>query len=249
MPILWSNIAQNELALKIEQMDGTNHYKPSNLHPNSVASQALDFASAGIIMTTSGIGVLTVIFLWLYIYLINMDTVSQKKMVETVGGILFVLVVFVILIFSSDFFIQTMNRLLPSQGGTAIKGRIWSIKYVMDLTGLDRVWGMGYKNIPMNYSTGYQIYMTAIVEMLYCQGIVGTILFVLLYMQMMLKAHLYKEKRCMMILVLIVPYILGTSFLQMMTIGQYIPFLYIRRNKEIEVNEERDEKDRKRGVA
>ncbi len=205
--------------------------------------------SAGIIMTTSGIGVLTVIFLWLYIYLINMDTVSQKKMVETVGGILFVLVVFVILIFSSDFFIQTMNRLLPSQGGTAIKGRIWSIKYVMDLTGLDRVWGMGYKNIPMNYSTGYQIYMTAIVEMLYCQGIVGTLLFVLLYMQMMLKAHLYKEKRCMMILVLIVPYILGTSFLQMMTIGQYIPFLYIRRNKEIEVNEERDEKDRKRGAA
>lgn len=195
--------------------------------------------SVGMIMTTSGIGVLTVIFLWVYVYLLNMDTVSRRRMIETAGGILCVLVVFIILISTSDFFIQTMNRLLPSQGGTAIKGRIWSIKYVLDLAGLDRVFGMGYKNIPINYNTGYQMYMTAIVELLYCQGIVGTVLFALLYMQMMIKAHIYKEKRCMMILVLVIPYLLGTSFLQMMTIGQYIPFLYVRRNKKIE-------KDRKR---
>lgn len=192
------------------------------------------FISAGIILTTSGLGIVTVVLIWFSFLYVNSEGISRKRMKRIFIGTALLIVVAFFLYNYVEVFRAAVIRITVGSGGetSAIEGRIKNAVLLNRLSTMERVFGMGYKNIPLVGTvddTTY--YVTGIIELLYCQGILGTAIFLACYVFMLIKAFKAKKNRPFYILIAYLPFLFGSSNLSMLTLIQYIPFLYIPLNK------------------
>lgn len=192
----------------------------------------------GIILTTSGIGILTVLMLWGYVLVMNNETLSAKVLTRIIIGFVVLLLILVVFFLVSSAFRMAILRITTEYDGhaSAIEGRLWSRSFLEKLSGKTKWFGAGFRNIPVYGSDKTTYYMTGIIELLYCQGIVGTAIFGGMYLRMFIKAYKSWNKVTAIMLVLFLPYLVGSASLGVLTLCEYIPFLYIKnRDKKYKV--------------
>jgi len=146
--------------------------------------------SAGIIATTSGMGIILTIFVWLWFAVLR----SRKKGKST-SFLIAVMILFILLSILSQvsFFQSATGRITGDNGFSAIQGRLlyWDI-YIPTMQGSSLIWGMGYNALP-------NVYFTGIMEILYCYGVVGVTLFYLSIVIIVIRSQ--NVPRCMAIVI------------------------------------------------
>lgn len=192
------------------------------------------FVSLGILLTTSGLGIACVFALWGISLFINGDGLTAKKISRIFLGMALAIAAFTLaFIFSSSFQKAVIRVFVASNGyNSAIEGRLWSRSFLENLVGTEALFGMGYKNIPVYGRNNTQYYMTGIIEMLYCQGVVGTVLFCSLFIVIVVQAMKHKNRLSLIILALFIPFFFGSSCLTALTLCNYIPYLYYAKSKD-----------------
>lgn len=187
--------------------------------------------SMGMLATTSGLGLLCVILLWGLKIFVDGDALTQKRFIKIVVATFSLIVIFCALFVLSDSFQRSVLRIVIASDGynSAIMGRLWSVVFLENLTGKDLVFGMGFHNRPTYGSDNIPYYMTGIVQLFYCEGLLGGFIFLCLYFSMMFKSYRLKELLPFYILVAYLPFLVGSSNLGMFTLIQYIPFLYVKK--------------------
>lgn len=200
------------------------------LNGDKILNKRAIIISAGIILTTSGMGILSVFLMWAAFLYVNAEGLNRKRITRMVlGTILFVGIVIALFSFSDSFRSAIARVFIGSNGyDSAILGRTRNAVLIQQLSPIELTFGMGYKNIP-TYGGELKIpyYMTGILELVYCQGVVGTSLFLLCYIHMMIKAYGSKQNLPLYVLMAYVPYLVGSSNIAMLTFIQYIPLLYV----------------------
>ena len=185
--------------------------------------------SAGLMLTTSGLGIVSVILIWgMYLY-INVEGIDRKRMNRMVLGTLLFVGIFIILFsFSASFQFAVMRMFIGSNGyHSAIQGRTTNIGLIALLSSKELIYGMDYANVPTYGDMDTQYYLTGIFELIYCQGILGASLFIICYFYMIIKTYKAKQRLPLYILISYLPFLFGSSNLAMLVLVQYLPFLYI----------------------
>lgn len=131
--------------------------------------------SIGIILTTSGIGIVLVVAIWCAFPIIATKGIDNKK----IKRIFFLLVIGALAIFillKMPFFQNSLNRITggasySSTQYNAIWGRtLYWTEYISSMQGSDLVFGYGSANLP-------DVYFTGIMSIIYSYGVVGIIMF------------------------------------------------------------------------
>lgn len=135
------------------------------------------FLTSAIVLSTSGLGIAAALLLWGIKAYLSMKSLNSRKMANALGLGLLALLLIIVLYYTVDFVRQAINRVLISGDQNAISGRLWTSSFVDRLSGENVYWGAGFRNRPVSVYTGQKYYMTGIVELTYCQGWFGTILF------------------------------------------------------------------------
>lgn len=180
-----------------------------------------------LLLTLSGFGIMLTALVWGLYLILGEGRYSRKNIGRNflilIGALMLVLLVF----FVSPSFQSAVARFTGSEGDNAIYGRIGNYYlFVQYLQGFSQIWGMGYKNLPLRGMTDVTHYFTGILELMYCQGIVGTILFVMLYILMMLKAYVDKLMLPFVIMIISLVFIIGSSYFSPLNILIYVPFVF-----------------------
>lgn len=142
--------------------------------------QAL-LVTLGLMMSTSGIGIVLVFAVWGWWYLSKMENQTLlTKVVIFVGAFLAVGILLAVL-YQIPFFQQVFGRFIGTGDGdyNAIEGRTYVWKYVERMNSEDLVWGMGDDNLPLGFLTDF-------VRQLLAYGIVGCCLFYFTLLNLML---------------------------------------------------------------
>ena len=135
------------------------------------------FLTSAIVLSTSGLGIAAALVLWGEKAFLSMNSINRKKLVNTLTFCLFALLAVRILYYTVDIFHESIDRILVNGDQNAISGRLWTSVFIDQLRGNNVYWGVGFRNRPISDYTGLAYYMTGIVELVYCQGWLGTILF------------------------------------------------------------------------
>lgn len=203
------------------------------IREESIINRKAILVTLGMILTTSGIGILTVIMLWGYVLVLNNQKLSVKVLTRIIIGLGVLLSILVVFFLTSSAFRMAVLRITTEYAGhsSAIEGRLWSRTFLEDLSGRAKWFGTGFRNIPVYGSEKTTYYMTGIIELLYCQGIIGTAIFSAMYLWMFIKAYKSLNKVVAVMLVLFLPYLVGSASLGALTLCEYIPFLYLQKKK------------------
>ena len=196
--------------------------------------------SVGIVFTTSGIGIFSVFLLWCIFLLFGSNERIGRRIIRIIIGLTLIIAMFLLLYMLSDAFRGAIFRIFNNVGGnsSAIKGRTNNKYLLSGLSTNELAFGMGYENIPVYGSLMTQYYLTGIFELIYCQGIVGTCLFVGCYSYIIIKSYINKQYLPFFALILYIPILIGTSNLGMLVLIEYIPLLYINNNYMIDKKED-----------
>lgn len=138
---------------------------------NQMTKKAI-LISAGIVATTSGMGILLTAATWLF-WLLVFHRDALKKHMKMVIFTLLVFFAVGIALYQIPFVKMAFSRITGSSGEmSAIKGRLfWWDSYFGGLTAKDLTFGFGSSNLPEDtYFTGFMTY-------LYAFGIIGFVLF------------------------------------------------------------------------
>ena len=182
------------------------------------------FVSLAICMTTSGIGIASVAAIWAIYIFLNLKSMNKKKMVKAAMLILFFIWTFVVLYYNFSFFRTALSRFHGPDN--ALSGRLSGRLFIEELHGKDRWFGVGYKNFLRFDSSNISYYFSSIMELLYCQGIVGFILFCVFYLYALIKMYHSHNQENFAVMVLGIFYIIGTGIFSANQLVKYIPFLF-----------------------
>lgn len=183
------------------------------------------FVSIAICMTTSGIGIGSVAMIWgLYIFY-DLKSINKKRMIRACMLIIISLLSFIILYCNFSFFRTALSRF--SGPDNALSGRLSGRLFIEELSGTSRLFGVGYRNFTKFDSLNISYYFSSITELLYCQGIVGTVLFCMLYLHASIKMYLSDNQEHFAVMVLGILYIIGTEVFSANQLVKFIPFLFI----------------------
>ena len=133
--------------------------------------------SLGVIMTTSGMGIAVVIFIWLWYALKKIRNQDLTHKAINIVGLCIVVVLILVILIQFPFFQRLLSRVLSpvkysKDSYNAIWGRtLYWDTYITPLNGRDLLVGVGYGSLPKDD------YFTGLMEMLYCTGVVGACLF------------------------------------------------------------------------
>ncbi len=158
------------------------------------------FLTSTIVLSTSGLGIAAALLLWGGKAFLSMNSKSRNKVLKALVFCFFALFVTMILYNTVGIFRDTINRVLTQGDQNAITGRLWTSQFINQLSGKNVYWGAGFRNRPISDSTGLAYYMTGIVELVYCQGWFGTILFVIMMGIVILK--MWKTKNALNFIVM-----------------------------------------------
>lgn len=132
--------------------------------------------SMGILLTTSGMGIILVSCIWGgFLFKTIQRSSFSKKIFRTIAFSIVLGVIFCVL-YHIPFFKAALARIISpiaysTQGYNAIWGRTlyWNT-YISPLRGKELLFGLGYVNQPAEYFTG-------LMELIYCAGILGATLY------------------------------------------------------------------------
>ena len=134
--------------------------------------------SLGILLSTSGMGMVLAVFAWGAQVLRMLRALNTKKDVFRVLSMVTLALVTIALLSQVSFIQSSFARFSGGYFGSSseynsIWGRTlyWGI-YITPLTGNSLLWGMGFTALP-------DVYFTGLMEILYCYGLVGVGLFYL----------------------------------------------------------------------
>lgn len=197
------------------------------LRTTSLKNYKAIFVSIGIILTTSGLGIAVVLMLWGVSFVYNNNGITRETISKIFFGVVVVIFLCSLMYLFFESFRHAVNRIFIPYAGhySAIEGRLWSRSFLYNLSTTEKVFGRNFRNMPVYGSDKTRYYMTGIVELLYCQGILGTAIFLAMYFSMMLKLFLTKEKLAFMMTVAYLPYLILSSNISALPLIGYIPFL------------------------
>lgn len=182
------------------------------------------FVSIAICMTTSGIGIASVAMIWTFYIFYDLKSMNKKRM--TRAGILIILFLlsFIILYYNFSFFRTALSRFAGPDN--ALSGRLSGRLFVEELDGKARLFGVGYRNFTKFDLLNISYYFSSITELLYCQGIVGTVLFCMMYLHAAIKIYWSDNQEHFVVMILGIFYIIGTEVFSANQLVKYIPFLF-----------------------
>lgn len=183
------------------------------------------FISLAICMTTSGVGISSVVIVWLIYIFYNFKSLDSKKLVRGFSLIIIMTGVFVVLYFNFSFFRTSLGRFVGTD--SALSGRLSGRLFIEQLQGKSKMFGVGYKNFSRFSNSNSSYYFSSITELLYCQGIVGTILFCSLYLVSLLRMYKSKNQENVTAMTVGIIYIVGTGIFSANQIIRYIAFLFV----------------------
>ena len=144
------------------------------------------FLSVGVIASTSGIGIATLIVVWLLSYWI--EIVENKKLLKGLFGIFAFVIVFFIAYLVSDSLRESVLRVFglgETSNYNAFSGRTNGIKFMFEaLKGKPELWYGTGEYIVRWYTWGF---LGGIFRTIYEYGMIGAILFVLIFLNLGLK--------------------------------------------------------------
>lgn len=179
--------------------------------------------SVGVLCTTSGQGVLCVFALWiiwLFYYLI-----TNKIQKGLIVAIVFIIAAFVVL--SNERVVFTLERIFFTDDSalSAVDARYQGYDAFGRLSTLFQIIGTGYGN----YSE--KIYYSSFADILFCTGIIGCILVLLLYGNIFRKGAVYQKVLVVATLLLM----LGGGVYTATLLCFYLPLLFRKTNREKEI--------------
>lgn len=132
--------------------------------------------SLGILLTTSGMGMVLTVFAWGAYMLRLLRKSNTQNNVTQLMSVVIVSVVVVALLTQSSIMQSSLSRITggvmsSTSGYNAISGRtlFWKV-YIAPLSGNSLLWGKGFAALP-------DVYFTGLMEMLFCYGLAGVSLF------------------------------------------------------------------------
>jgi len=143
----------------------------------SKSNRVAVFLTSAIVLSTSGLGIAAALLLWGIKAYLAINSLNRKRIVKVMTFCVLALLATIILYCTVDVFRQSINRVLINDDQNAISGRLWTSLFIDRLSGKNIYWGVGFRNRPISDYTGLPYYMTSIVELIYCQGWFGAILF------------------------------------------------------------------------
>lgn len=179
-----------------------------------------------ILMTTSGLGMAASMLLWGIKALEFLSSKNRLRLRNTLIVCFAALCVFIVLYFAVDPFQRAVNRVLISDNQNAITGRLWTSFLLDKLSGVDMYLGLGFRNRPVSEYSGSVYYMTGSVEMLYCQGLMGMVIFTIL--MVITVYRMWKKKDILnfsIICVFIAWFMLG-NIINPYYLVKYLPFTF-----------------------
>ena len=178
--------------------------------------------SLAICMTTSGIGIASVGVIWLMYMFFNFITLKKKNMIRVIITTLMFTFIFAFLYFNFTFLRNAISRFFGTD--SALSGRLSGRLYIEELQGKSKMFGVGYKNFTRFKNISY--YFSALTELMYCQGVIGTIIFSTFYAVGLLKMYVGKNQEHTVAMIIGIIFFIGTDLFSAGEIVKYIPFLF-----------------------
>lgn len=184
------------------------------------------FITISIMLTTSGLGMAASLSLWGLKGVMLLGSGNKKKVLNTilifyVGFAIIVVLYFVLVPFQS-----AVNRIIINNDQNAITGRLWTSVFLDQLSGVNKLLGVGFKNLPISDYSGSAYFMTSIVELLYCQGVLGTIVFAITMIGAIYNSVKEREVLSFSVLMIFIAWFIMGSILFPYHLINYIPFTY-----------------------
>ena len=196
-------------------------------NPIKVINKKTITITIAMLLTLSGFGMLFVVMIWGLYILVGTEKVSGSKFLRSAAIVIVGAIILSVAYSYSASFRSALARFTGSGGDNAVYGRLGNYYvYVNKLQGFSRTWGMGYRNLPMRTGMNATEYFTGILELLYCQGIVGTAIFMMLYIGMVIKAFFQKNRLIFTVATIAFVFLLGSAFFAPLSVLIYIPFLF-----------------------
>lgn len=124
--------------------------------------------------------------------------------------------------FNFTFFRNAISRFFGTDN--ALSGRLSGRLFIDELQGKSRMFGVGYKNFTKFENVSY--FFSALTELMYCQGMVGTIIFSVFYIAGLIKIYLSKNQEHTTAMVIGAIFFIGSDLFSAGQIIKYIPFLF-----------------------
>jgi len=143
------------------------------------------FLTLGLILSTSGIGILAAVFLWLVAVAYRVLIAKDKKQKIIYVGVLALMGIATIVLMQIPMFQQTIYR-LNQDGLSAMDMRFFGgIGEFSSLSSFGMIFGSGFGNIPQRA----YLYFAGIPYVLFTHGILGSLLFFALLVYVFIKAR------------------------------------------------------------
>lgn len=176
------------------------------------------FITIGLFASTSGQGILLGLLIWGLWWFDEIKKANIKNMVYLIILAAVISVIILPLVFQTRTVNTAMNRLVTGSGslGDAVTGRLFTYNYYSELPVLQKIIGMGYGNVPKG------VYFNSIAYTLYCSGIIGLILIVLIFLDAFIYTRNFQRYFCIIYALLI----LGSASFTATSIAYYFMFIY-----------------------
>lgn len=188
--------------------------------------------TGAMILSTSGIGIAATALIWGTVFLHEAKSLSRHVVAGNILILILVPAVFLALYLGVPFFHQTVSRMTGAGNAAdnALSGRLGNWERVIQLEGISKWFGTGYKNLPV-FGAGNTYYFTGFLELCYCQGVLGACFFSVFYLWTFLQMAVRKNRLGMLVLMIGGGFFVGSSVLSPSSLAPYIPFLYIEKEK------------------
>ena len=187
--------------------------------------------TAGIIITTSGMGIALSFSLWIWKYIFDQKTPITKRLKQTIIASFGMGVVFAVLMLIPNFS-RAIIRIFDTKSSIgSITGRTLAWKVVFEGKELtDLVWGYGDAALTQKY------YLTGLMKVLYSYGVIGFCLLIVAIIAVFLRAGKY-GRMCCLLYIAFLPFtdqigFIGTIFMLGMAVST------INDKKEVFLNSE-----------
>ena len=137
------------------------------------------FITGGILLTTSGQGLVIVSLCWFIWIILQVKTIKLEN-------IILIIISFIILTKTIDLS-YTINRVFSSDDFNAVEARSGGYRLVSEMPIAQLILGNGFGNYPED------TYFTSYADILYCTGIIGLLCVLLLFFSLFLRGSVFQK--------------------------------------------------------